>query len=100
MAALQKADEKVNPKQRKALVRRLWSSNSGLDVVHRNAAGMMLAMKSIMWRLRLPGMRCRYSASAALPRSWFGWPWARTNFRRNFVRGLSKRIRELSAMTV
>lgn len=40
MAALQKADEKLNRKQRKELVRRLWSSNPGLDVVHRNAAGI------------------------------------------------------------
>src|SRR6202048_1491431 len=40
MAALQKADEKLNRQQRKDLVRRLWSSNPGLDVVHRNAAGI------------------------------------------------------------
>jgi transposase len=40
MAALQKADEKLNRQQRKELVRRLWSSNPGLDVVHRNAAGI------------------------------------------------------------
>jgi hypothetical protein len=40
MAALQKVDEKLNLKQWKGLVRRLWSSNPGLDVVHRNAAGI------------------------------------------------------------
>ena len=40
MAALQKANEKLNRQQRKDLVRRLWSSNPGLDVVHRNAAGI------------------------------------------------------------
>ena len=40
MAALQKANEKLNRQQRKELVRRLWSSNPGLDVVHRNAAGI------------------------------------------------------------
>jgi hypothetical protein len=40
MTALQKADKKVSRQQRKGLVRRLWSSNPGLDVVHRNAAGI------------------------------------------------------------
>jgi transposase len=40
MAAWQKVDEKLNRQQRKELVRRLWSSNPGLDVVHRNAAGI------------------------------------------------------------
>jgi hypothetical protein len=40
MAAWQKANEKLNRQQRKELVRRLWSSNPGLDVVHRNAAGI------------------------------------------------------------
>ncbi|MDT7811058.1 MAG: transposase [Acidobacteriaceae bacterium] len=35
-----KADEKLNRQQRKDLVRRLWSSNPGLDVIHRNAAGI------------------------------------------------------------
>src|ERR1700732_3122259 len=40
MAALKKAHEKLNRQQRKELVRRLWSSNPGLDVVHRNAAGI------------------------------------------------------------
>ena len=40
MAALQKSDKKLNRRQRKELVRRLWSSSPGLDVVHRNAAGI------------------------------------------------------------
>jgi len=38
MAAWQKANEKLNRQQWKDLVRRLWSCNPGLDVVHRNAA--------------------------------------------------------------
>jgi transposase len=37
---LQKSDKKLNRQQRKELVRRLWSSSPGLDVVHRNAAGI------------------------------------------------------------
>jgi hypothetical protein len=40
MAALQKSDKKLNRQQGKELVRRLWSSSPGLDVVHRNAAGI------------------------------------------------------------
>jgi hypothetical protein len=40
MTALQKADKKSSRQQRKEFVRQLWSSNPGLDVVHRNAAGV------------------------------------------------------------
>ena len=40
MAASQNADKQLNRQQRKELVRRLWSRNPGLDVVHRNAAGI------------------------------------------------------------
>jgi hypothetical protein len=45
MAALQSADETLNRRQRKELVRRLWSSNPGLDVVHRHAAGIAVGHK-------------------------------------------------------
>jgi transposase len=37
---LKKTNKQLNRQQRKELVRRLWSSNPGLDVVHRNAAGI------------------------------------------------------------
>ena len=66
MAALQKADEKLNLKQRKGLVRRLWSSNPGLDVVHRNAAGIDVGHEEHYVAIaptqdELPVRRCRYS---------------------------------------
>jgi transposase len=38
--ALQKSDQYINRKQRKELARRLRSDHPGLDVVHRNAAGI------------------------------------------------------------
>jgi transposase len=40
MAAWQSSDKHLNRKQRKELTRRLRSHNPGLDVVHRNAAGI------------------------------------------------------------
>jgi transposase len=40
MTALQQSNKKLSRQQRKDFVRRLWCSNPGLDVVHRNAAGI------------------------------------------------------------
>lgn len=40
MCSLERANQRLNRKQEKELARRLWSSNPGLDVVHRNAAGI------------------------------------------------------------
>lgn len=40
MTASQITDKQSNRQQRKQLLRRLWKSNPGLDVVHRNAAGI------------------------------------------------------------
>ena len=35
-----KSERKIKPTAAEGMVRRLWSSNPGLDVVHRNAAGI------------------------------------------------------------